>query len=277
MIQGEFAGFRPRGSGGGISISGETYEELCASHRWEVPTRYNIAADVCDKHPRDKAAMVWESFDGSVRELDWGSCRISRTRRRTHSLRGAWRGRPCRGRAAGDSRGGGDLLRRLEARRDPALDVGALRRRRRSSTGSRTPSATAARHRRRERAAVRPHVGADVLVLGPDTLAAALRPTSSAPTPRPTIPAQLYYTSGTTGLAKGIVHAHRYILAPRGVPSTATRSRTASASTGWASGPGPPVSRRCSAPGGSVRCSASTGARAASTRTSNSTSSAATG
>ena len=40
--------------------------------------------------------------------------------------------------------------------------------------------------------------------------------------PRPTLetadtaaddPAQLYYTSGTTGLAKGIVHAHRYLLA----------------------------------------------------------------
>ena len=26
-------------------------------------------------------------------------------------------------------------------------------------------------------------------------------------------PAQLYYTSGTTGLAKGILHAHRYLLA----------------------------------------------------------------
>src|SRR5438132_6172068 len=49
-----------------------TYEELRASHRWDVPPRYNIAADVCDKHPRDKAAMIWESFDGSTRELDWG-------------------------------------------------------------------------------------------------------------------------------------------------------------------------------------------------------------
>jgi len=49
-----------------------TYEELCASHRWDVPLRYNIAADVCDNHPRDKAAMIWESFDGTTRELDWG-------------------------------------------------------------------------------------------------------------------------------------------------------------------------------------------------------------
>ena len=49
-----------------------TYEEACAEHSWDVPERYNIAADVCDKHPRDKPAMVWESFDGSYRELAWG-------------------------------------------------------------------------------------------------------------------------------------------------------------------------------------------------------------
>src|SRR5437764_10697146 len=49
-----------------------SYEQLCAGHRWETPAHYNIASDVCDKHPRDKLAMVWESFDGSYRELVWG-------------------------------------------------------------------------------------------------------------------------------------------------------------------------------------------------------------
>src|SRR3954452_8850191 len=53
-------------------MSFSSYEEACSGHRWVVPPRYNIAADVCDKHPRDKPAMVWESFDGSYRELVWG-------------------------------------------------------------------------------------------------------------------------------------------------------------------------------------------------------------
>ena len=51
----------------------------------------------------------------------------------------------------------------------------------------------------------------DILVLDPDTLAAAPRDFVCADTAADN-PAQLYYTSGTTGLAKGIVHAHRYIL-----------------------------------------------------------------
>ncbi len=49
-----------------------TYEEAVAAHRWNVPERYNIAADVCDKHPRDKPAMVWEDFRGEQREVAWG-------------------------------------------------------------------------------------------------------------------------------------------------------------------------------------------------------------
>ena len=49
-----------------------TYDQLCAEHEWRVPERYNIAQDVCDKHPRDKPAMVWERYDGATRELNWG-------------------------------------------------------------------------------------------------------------------------------------------------------------------------------------------------------------
>ena len=49
-----------------------TYEEACAAHSWQVPERYNIAADVCDKHPHDKLAMIHEDPDGNVREVYWG-------------------------------------------------------------------------------------------------------------------------------------------------------------------------------------------------------------
>jgi AMP-binding enzyme len=49
-----------------------SYEQARAEHRWEVPARYNIAADVCDRHPRDKLAMVHEDFAGKVRRVSWG-------------------------------------------------------------------------------------------------------------------------------------------------------------------------------------------------------------
>ena len=71
--------------------------------------------------------------------------------------RDAWR--PRRRCPAADAGDGGDLLRRLEARRDPALDVGALRRRRDRASALGLAGA-AARHRRRERASLRPAVGA---------------------------------------------------------------------------------------------------------------------
>src|SRR3954470_20072027 len=48
------------------------YEDECASHEWRVPDRYNIASDVCDKHPRDKLAMVFESYTGDRRDVTWG-------------------------------------------------------------------------------------------------------------------------------------------------------------------------------------------------------------
>ena len=159
--------------------------------------------------------MIWEDFRGtSARGRAGASCRTSRTRPRTCSrAHGVERGRPGRGRAAADARDRGDLLRHLEARRDPALDVGALRRRRdrapahglasrRCSSPTRpTPTGCRrdlvdARDRARRRAARR-------------TLDDRFETVDTAADD----PAQLYYTSGTTGLAKGIVHAHRYILA----------------------------------------------------------------
>src|SRR3954469_18315726 len=48
------------------------YEEMCAAHSWDVPERYNIATDVCDKHERDRLAMVWEDWQGNERRVDFG-------------------------------------------------------------------------------------------------------------------------------------------------------------------------------------------------------------
>lgn len=44
------------------------YEQLYASFRWNIPARYNIAADVCDRHATDpgKVALIGEDGDGKT-------------------------------------------------------------------------------------------------------------------------------------------------------------------------------------------------------------------
>jgi acetyl-CoA synthetase len=56
------------------------------------------------------------------------------------------------------------------------------------------------------------HAGVQVVTVHADVLAEHSTERATADTAADD-PAQLYYTSGTTGLAKGIVHAHRYLLA----------------------------------------------------------------
>jgi acetyl-CoA synthetase len=44
------------------------YQQLYASFRWNIPARYNIAADVCDRHASDpgKIALIGEDSDGKT-------------------------------------------------------------------------------------------------------------------------------------------------------------------------------------------------------------------
>jgi acetyl-CoA synthetase len=188
-----------------------TYEAVCASHRWQVPARYNIAADVCDKHPREKQAMIWASFDGTVRELTWGELQdLANQAAHTLAERGVVKGDrvavllpPTPETAAiffGVWKLGAVLLalsvlygdaavqHRLDDS-EPKLVV--------------TDSANAARFDADAQS---------LLLVGEGSLAGAPTDHVCEPTSADD-PAQLYYTSGTTGLAKGIVHAHRYILA----------------------------------------------------------------
>ena len=112
-----------------------TYEEACAAHSWQVPERYNIAADVCDKHPRDKLAMIHEDPDGNVREVYWGELQDMADRFALRLLEaGVQARRPRRDAAAADARDRRRVLRHLEGRRDPAVDVDPLRRRRHHAT-----------------------------------------------------------------------------------------------------------------------------------------------
>ncbi len=48
-----------------------TYDELYASFRWNIPTRYNIAADVCDRHAVEpgKFALLGEDSNGKAWQL----------------------------------------------------------------------------------------------------------------------------------------------------------------------------------------------------------------
>src|SRR4051794_14404470 len=196
-----------------MHVTAGRYEEVCAEHRWAVPDRYNIAADVCDKHPRDKPAMIWERFDGARRELAWGELQ-DLANQAAHVLRdaGVERGDrvavvlpPTPETAAvffGTWKLGAILLSMSVLYGDDGI------RHRLTDSQPRvlvTDTANAGRFASWEGTLL-------VLDEGDGLLAGAPTDHVAADTSADD-PAQLYYTSGTTGLAKGIVHAHRYLIA----------------------------------------------------------------
>jgi acetyl-CoA synthetase len=192
-------------------MSAMTYNDVCAAHRWQVPQRYNIAADVCDKHPRDKQAMIWESFDGTTRRLDWGELQdLANQAAHVLSARGVGRGDrvavvlPATPETAAVFFGvwklGAILLSMSVLYGDDGI-------RHRLSDSEAALLVTDAENAPRFDRSWAP----DSFVLEAESLADASTDLICAATSADD-PAQLYYTSGTTGLAKGIVHAHRYIL-----------------------------------------------------------------
>jgi acetyl-CoA synthetase len=189
-----------------------SYEEAVARHRWQVPARYNIAADVCDRHAREKLAMIHEDYEGNVRQVSWGELQDSSNRfANVLVANGVGRGDrvamllpPTPETAAaffGTWKVGAILLSMSILYGDGGI------RHRLSDSRAKVLVTNAANADRVERSLVE-----RVLVLDDDLLSSGSAAFQCADTAADD-PAQLYYSSGTTGLAKGILHAHRYILA----------------------------------------------------------------
>jgi acetyl-CoA synthetase len=186
-----------------------SYEEIVAAHEWRVPERYNIAVDCCDKHAPDRLAMVHEDFTGAVREVRWGELQES-SNRFANVLRscGLQRGDrvatllPATPETAavffGTWKAGGILLAMSVLYGDEGIGH------RIRDSDPRVVVTDAANADR---------VDAERLLVLDDALLARGEPAFEVIDTAADDPAQLYYSSGTTGLAKGILHAHRYILA----------------------------------------------------------------
>jgi acetyl-CoA synthetase len=189
-----------------------SYDQARAEHRWEVPERYNIAADVCDKHPREKLAMVHEDFRGNVRSVTWGELQdLSNQFANVLVAHGVERGDrvamllpPTPETAAaflGTWKVGAILLSMSVLYGDDGI------RHRVTDSQAKVLVTNAANADRIEHELVQQILILDETLLAHGSTAFTCVDTAAED------PAQLYYSSGTTGLAKGILHAHRYILA----------------------------------------------------------------
>jgi len=193
--------------------SGRTrYASLRRDHSWDVPDRYNIAADVCDKHPPDALAMVHEHHEGAVREVLWGELQ-SLANQAANLLAGL-----------GVEKGDRVAVVLPPTPETAAIFFGTWKRGAILLSMSVLYGDEGIAHRLGDSepkvlitdAANAPRFegldGSRLVVLEPSLLAAESDVAETIDTAADD-PAQLYYTSGTTGLAKGIVHAHRYLLA----------------------------------------------------------------
>jgi acetyl-CoA synthetase len=210
-------GFRKYGLG--------SYDEMRDQHRWDVPERYNIARDVCDKHARDRLAMVWEDWRGNERRVSFGELQdLSNKFANVLEAHGVERGDrvttllPSLPETAavflGTYKRGAILLSMSVLYGDAGIEH-----RLKDSGAKALVTDTKNRHRIPEGLAEKIIVmdsGEGERASGDISFGDAMDKASAAYDMVATTaddPAQLYYSSGTTGTAKGILHAHRYLLA----------------------------------------------------------------
>jgi acetyl-CoA synthetase len=205
-----------------------SYDELCAAFRWDVPARYNIGVDVCDRwaaRQPERTALIQVAEDGPAREVSYGDLRAWSNR-----LAGLLR-------ALGVARGdrvavllpqapetavGHIAIYKLGAIAVPLFGLfgpEALEYRLRDS-GAKV--AITNRDGAAKLAGIRQALPALTHVLsvdggaaGASDLAGSLAGQSEAFDPADTgadDPALIIYTSGTTGQPKGALHAHRVLL-----------------------------------------------------------------
>lgn len=200
------------------------YEEMVREFRWEVPERYNIALDTVDKHDDDALAMVWEDWRGQRRDVTFGE--VCATSKRVANVLASLGVEPgdrvaCLLPSVPETaatftavyRMGAILLSLSMLYGDEGIEH------RLRDSGAKVLVAHVDALQRVADMRTRVEALENVVVLGGDGGDVSFeRAVAAASDDFPAVdtsaddPAQLYYTSGTTGLAKGILHAHRYLI-----------------------------------------------------------------
>jgi acetyl-CoA synthetase len=200
-----------------------TYEEMTSGFAWEVPASYNLAADTLDKHEPERPAMHFVSDDGRDEHWTFGDMRRL-TDRTANALRGLGVQRGDRVAVMAPASpeiaaaflatykceaillsmsvlyGDESIVYRLNDSQAKVLVTSAAHRDRVAALLDQAPTV--------EHLMVVGGAGRESF----EELTGAASDQFETPATDPDTPAQLYYTSGTTGLAKGILHAHRYLL-----------------------------------------------------------------